>query len=38
MANNLSHSGEESARSIFTNQEVYDIRENYAKGVYYKDA
>ena len=38
MANNLSHLGEESGNAVYTNQEVYDIRENYAKGVYYKDA
>ena len=37
-ANNLSHSGEDSGGAKYTDEEVYQIRENYAKGIYYKDA
>ena len=37
-ANNLSHPGEKSANSRYTDQEVYQIREDYKNGIYYKDA
>lgn len=37
-ANNLSHKGEDSGRHVYTNEEVYEIRENYRKGVYFKEA
>lgn len=37
-ANNFSHPGEDSGCAKYTNEEVYQIRENYAKGMYYKDA
>lgn len=37
-ANNLSHPGEKNANSRYTDQEVYQIREDYKNGIYYKDA
>lgn len=36
--NNLSHLGEKSGAALYTDQEVYEIRENFAKGIYYKNA
>lgn len=36
--NNLSHKGEESGNHTYTNQEVYDIREDFKNGVYFEDS
>lgn len=38
IANNYSHRGEDSGCAKYTNEEVYQIREDFANGIYYKDA